>query len=698
MPEPDTELDVQITTKDIAYLRKVVADVGEPVEIDYLASKLRERIIRTRKVNFADRLIKVYDPANDYDVGDHIFRHFGKVRTSLRRNVDFNDYAEGEVYEKILQPERDYDLICVDWQDPLLKRQAKFLTKSGAQQYLPVRYGRAKRIVTRYLGPDKTERKRDEVIEQYRDNLLRQIRGKVIQDLYEQQEFVTWGPLWYLIDLLEEIEYDVIEQAGQMLEAGDGAVPTEGIVKEVFQLTPDSARFLHFRFSLNYMMENFFSENFYCLSHFAGGAWTSRAKVPKEFGSRPLRLSSAKVPAEIYRKEFSLPNERLDARLAEILHEEEEKLAGRVEGDTLVHVLTYNELVGGVLDVEDEASTFFPEDTRIVFTFDEQEYAATYHYESGFIAGLGECFLSARLVPGAILEIRGTGTPTRFEFGYVKSDQHLTYPQLQYNEDADLVHALRGTERECDCEIESHAFIPASDVDQIEQLRGRLKIDASLYDVLVTLFREYRPSFHPVTLWRATNIIRAADFRSVFSALTAFKSFYQIDDEGVDDYHLSPTQIGYGNIKKGVSHADFMRAERRPEHAEARFCRPKTYIVNVAEKHWSVARDYHLLPISHQTEHIEIRRQDRAVVVVEGEIQAAVQVASAKERLNPQLRKKFDHDAFISSVDVTILGEGACDDIEIYHVPDPGVFVELEAETFEDLMAHYDEAVETVEA
>ncbi|MAE70124.1 MAG: hypothetical protein CME06_06605 [Gemmatimonadetes bacterium] len=698
MPDPITEIDITITSKDIAYLRKVVSDVAEPVKIDFLAAKLRERIIRTRKVNFAERLIKVYDAANDFEVGDHIFRHFGKVRTSQRRNVDFDDYAEGEVYEKILQQDKDYDLICVEWQDPVLRRQAKFLSKAGAQQYLPVRYGRAQRTVTRYLGPDKTERKRDEVIEQHRENLLRQIRGRVVHELYGQAEFVSWGPLWYLIDLLEEIDYELIEKAGAILEAEDGAVSTERLVNDLFALTPDSPRFLHYRFSLNYMMENFFSENFYCLSHFAGGAWTSRTKVPKDFGSRPLRLASAKVPADIYKREFRLPDDRLDERLAEILHEEEEKLATRIDGDNLVHVLTYNELVTGTLDVEVEAAAFFPEDTRIVFIAGGEEYQTTYHYESGFVVGLGDCYQEVGLVPGAILEIQRTETPTRFELGYVKSDQHLHYPRIEYDEAADLVHVKRGSERTCDCEVESHAFVPAGDINQIEKLRGRMKIDVSLYDVLVTFFKEYRPSFHPVTLWRATNIIRAADFRSVFSALTAFKSFYQIEEEAVDEYHLSPTQVGYGNIKKGVSSGDFIRSERRPVEEGSRVCRPKTYIVNLEEKHWAVASDYHLLPISHETEHIEIRRHDRAVVVIDGEIQAAAQVVTSKERLNPRLQTRFNHPAFISSVDIEVLGEGACEEIEIYHVPDPGVFVELEAETFEELMEHYAEVGEVVEA
>lgn len=694
MPAQVIDLDIQITPKDIAYLRKVVSGVGEPVEIDFLASKLRERFIRTRKINFAERLIKVYEPTNDYGVGDHIFRHFGKVRTSQRRNVDFNDYAEGEVYEKIRQPERDYDLICVDWQDPLLKRQAKFLSKAGAQQYLPINYGRASGAVTHYLGPDKTERERDEVIEQHRENLLRQVRTKLVQSLYEQAEFVTWGPLWYLIDMLEEIDYEVIQSAGETLQSTEGAVPTEALVAELFSLTADAQRFLHYRFSLNYMMENFFSEDFYCLSHFAGGAWTSRRKVPKDFGSRPIRLSRAKVPAEIRRKEFVLPEARLDDRLVEILAEEDEKLATRLDGNTLVHVLTYNEFVTGCLDVPQDAASFFPEDTRIKFVRDDQEYSATYHYESGFVAGLEVLYRETRLVPGAILEFSRSDAPTVFRMGYVEADQKLRYPSLEYDPIIDAVRVRSGTEYEADCEVEAHAFVPAGDIEIVERLRTQLKVDIGLYQVLVKLFRDYRPSFHPVTLWRVVNVIREAGMRSVFAALSAYKSFYHLDDDSVDEYLLSQTQVGPGSIKKGISAKDFQPVESSIAEDEARICRPKTYLVNLTESHWEVARDYTVVPISDETERFEIRRHDRAVVLVDGEIQAAVLVVGAKEILNPSVRARFKHDSYISSVSVEILGQGPCEDIEIYHVPTPGDFVELEAETFDELLAYYAEAEE----
>ncbi len=156
-------IPIDITSRDVSRLQKVIAEVGEPVELDFLASKLRERIIRSRRINFADRLIKIYDPVNDYSVGDHIFRHFGKVRTSQRKNVAFDDYAEGEIYEKIPQPNRDYDLVCVRWEDPTVRKQAVFLQKRGAQQYLPVNYGRTKGNKVRFLGPDRTERDRNEV-------------------------------------------------------------------------------------------------------------------------------------------------------------------------------------------------------------------------------------------------------------------------------------------------------------------------------------------------------------------------------------------------------------------------------------------------------------------------------------------------------------------------------------------------------
>jgi hypothetical protein len=698
MSDQIPDIDILIIQKDITYLRRVISGVGEPVEIDFLASKLRERFIRTRKINFAERLIKVYDPANDYNVGDHIFRHFGKVRTSQRRNVEFNDYAEGEVYEKIRQRERDYDLICVEWHDPLLKRQAKFLSNSGAQQYLPVNYGRTPGVVTRYLGPDKSERERDQVIEQYRDNLLRQVRAQLLQSLYEQSEFIAWGPLWYLIDLLEEIDYDQIQKAGAMLEETDGPLATEKLVAELFGLTPDSPRFLHFRFSLNYMMENFFSESFYCLSHFGGGAWTNRAKVPKSFGSRPLRLATAKIPAEMARKEFVLPEERLDAGLRDILLEEEEALANRLDGDALVHVLTYNEFVSGSLNVPDDAARFFPEDTRLVFTGDEEEVAAhpvTYHYESGFIAGLTKLFRELKLVPGAILEIQHGETPTAFRLTYVKSDQKLHYPHIEYDPLIDTVRIQSGTEIEAECEVEPHTFVPAGDIEIIERLRSQMKSDAGLYAVLIKLFRDYRSSFHPITLWRMVNIIRDADMRLVFSALSAYKSFYHIDEERMDEYLLSPTQVGPGSIKRGISANEFLPVEAAQGGAETRFFRPKTYLVNLSEAHWEIARNYSLIPISDETECIEIRRYDRAVVLVDGEIQGAVHVTGSKELLNPVLRAQFKHDSYISSVNVEILGENPCDEIEIYHVPGLGDFVQLEAETFEELLSFYEETEES---
>jgi len=351
------------------------------------------------------------------------------------------------------------------------------------------------------------------------------------------------------------------------------------------------------------------------------------------------------------------------------------------------HVITYGELVSGTLTVPPVAAGFFPDDTRVTMTSGGNEFPTTHHYDAAFIDGLGSFYSTTGVVPGAILDIDRTDDPRVFAVDHRHSEQKFQYPELDYDPETDRARVIPGTERETDCEIISHAFVPPADIGLLEDIRNRMRVDEGGYEVLVKLFREYRASFHPLTLWHLGNVVRHMSLQQVLTILSSYKSFYRLDDETSEEFHLSAAQVGAGSLKKRASEKSG-GGLGAIDHA-GRYVRPKTYVINLTEAHWKIARGYSILPISSENDILDLRVNDRAVILVDGSIQAAGIVSSYMELVAAKVQSRLGDDAFFASVNLSLIGEGLCDSVELYHVSDDGLLAELDADTYHQVIDFY---------
>ena len=686
------EIKFSIGKKEVKELMKVLEKVKEPVSIDFLASRLKEILSEKYDFDLRERLIKVYESGNNYDEGDIIAKRFERLRVSQKGIVDFHNVATGTIYEKIMLKDNEYDLVCVDWDDQLVKKQAEFFRSNNAIQYLPINYGSGGLL--KYLGQSQKEAEKDEVLHQYEEELLARIKNELLNVLFFESEFINWGSRWYLIDLVEEVEYDVVLGIKEKLSKTDSALATEYFIKEFYKIGADDARFLHYRFSLNYTMENFFSDMFICLSHHSGGKWGLRADIPEGFGARPIRICSTKIESKLRSEKKVLPRELIEQPLLELGEKWKEEKNTRLTEQEFKIFINYNEFVTNSLDIGKELAGYFPDDTEIKLRDAENvEYPVIYHYKSGFIGNLEKIFTDNRLVPGSVITFKKTDIPELLdiEIEKGKEEEKLDYIKLDYNPELDRVGIL-SKHYVCDTIVDERLFIEHDKIEGLEDLRKEEKQSANLFQITIKLFKLYGVPLHPIKLWHLISSIVDVNLEDVSSILSLYKCFQHCKDEvNLGKYRMNPALIGTSNLKKGLKGKSIaVSGENRIEiDANKRFYRPKFYFTTLPSAHWTVIKKFGVLPMIRLSDNIEIRSMDKVAVLFDGEVGGALQVISERETIQPHLKKLFKPQEFTSMVECRIIGEGDFEEVEIYSPPETGSFVETDAETFSRIEEHY---------
>jgi hypothetical protein len=196
----------------------------------------------------------------------------------------------------------------------------------------------------------------------------------------------------------------------------------------------------------------------------------------------------------------------------------------------------------------------------------------------------------------------------------------------------------------------------------------------------------------PLEIAKLAYAISHMTIQETFSILSSYKCFQLVSDETVkDNFRLNPIHVATRAFKKNAKGnlVDFIEKKEDKIEKRPRFYRPRVYIYKLPMSYWNIAKDFDILPISSLAHTVDIRPQDRVVIMVENEVGAAVELKQVREFLQPHLRTLFKEKNFISSVDFKLIGEGTFTDITIYQTPETGVFVELDENTFARIKEYY---------
>jgi len=690
------EIKFTIGKKEVNELKKALEEVKEPVNIDFLSTRLKTILSSKFDFDLKGRLIKIYESGNDYIEGDIIAKRFEKLRISQKKIIDFRRIAAGTIYERIVLPDSEYDLICVDWEEPMVRKQTEFFRSNNAIQYLPINYGDPRD--EKYLGQDDEEREKDEVLIQYEKNLLDRIREDLLNVLFFEEDFINWGSRWYFIDLVEEVDFDVVVGIEKMLEKAKKPLPTEDFIKHFYNIGPDSSRFLHYRFSLNFTMENFFPDKFVCLSHHGGGKWALRADIPEQFGARPIRISTTKLGVKLSESRKSLPSELVEKPLNLLSEEWKREILDNVTRDEMKRALTYNEFVTNTLDITQNESMNFPDDSSIVLTDTEDgaEYRVTYHYRSGFFTGLEELYTKKKMIPGAILILKRTDEEDRFDLNVPEPGDGKTfdYVGLDYNAEIDRV-GITSMPFSGTMNVDERFFIETDKIEGLEDIRAEERISGDFFQTAVKIFKLYQVPLHPLKLWHLMSSIVDVSTDEVFTILSKYKCFQYCNDEvNLGKYRMNPSLIGSTNLKKGVKGKGLVITPkpRVVTDSRKRFYRPKCYFTTLSPAHWKIIKKYGVLPMGRLSNNLELRFRDKVAILFDEEnVGGAVEIVSEREMMQPHLRQLFKDDKFNCTADCRILGDGVYSGIELFAPPELGGAVETDADTFHKIEMFYEE-------
>jgi hypothetical protein len=688
------DLDITIDKKALKYLKKDLNKLKVPVNIDYLAENLKEYFANDVKEIIGSKLVKIYDPVNDYNQGDVVTRRFDKLRMSKKKEVEFNDYAVGIVYDKIYQENENYDLICVRWKDPSVMKQEEFYRSINAVRYYPVNIGRKPGKV-KYLGEEGRLEEKEKVEEELNAALTRFLRERLLDVIFDDEDLVNWGNLWYLIDLLEEVEYEKINRISKMLDSSRLPIATEKFIRDIFKVRTENPKFLHYRFSVNYTMDTYFKEKFICMSHFSGGKWDLRSKYPPDFGLKPIRITIPKFKKEEKKPNVLLEYDDLDENIKAIL-EPRETEKGNGEDDVWKVVLTYNELICGAIETTDAPAGFFPDDIEVVFydTANNSKYFVENHFGSKFISNLNKYFDSGNAVPGGILYIKKTDIPATFEIFRTETQEGKTYNRLKYNVQSDEV-TIKDETVEYTGEVDEFTFIDPLCISELESSRKKYHRFKNSFDVLIEIFRKFTGPIHFLKLVSLVNVIQKLPLEAVASALSAYKCFYHIEKNGEPGYFWLNTDLaGSAKLRKEISSRirEILSEDLLPKIEKVIYFKPKTYLYQMPEKVWNVAQQYEYLPLPLNFGNQEMHLSDNVVLMVNDVVQAAVRVNNVKEAIPPYIASELPKKEYIALIGCEVLGAGPCDAVEFPFPPDPGVLVEIDKNVFEQILEHYNQA------
>ncbi len=201
------------TEKDINYLYGLILDGGKSVPTSVLPQALIDQHCRQEEAVIGDELSKgaVYQPKDEYQIGDSII-------------FPVFEYALGVVVGTRLGRHPDYGDFTVI--------QVEFEEEDGAREFASKLEGEH-RLNRGAGGVDLLEAEGllspSELYELYGPS----IEAKLIASLQEREEFVTWGGMWFLKDLLLPVEEGHLNIAEALIEVKSMPLNPAGFLSDL---------------------------------------------------------------------------------------------------------------------------------------------------------------------------------------------------------------------------------------------------------------------------------------------------------------------------------------------------------------------------------------------------------------------------------------------------------------------------------
>ncbi len=480
--EPDFE--------DVEFIYELILEKGQPLPLEELALALVERAREKQKKELA-RLAEeglIYKPGNSYRPGQEIFLPaFGFARaTVLSTRPGYNpDYGEFEVVKVKFADGGEVREFASS-----LKKPHK-LDRETPEEWITRLAGDSRAVMERYGSV---------------------IGLAVARKLASEEEFVSFGNLWFLRALMPEVHEGHLNIAEAAIEMAQRPLPPAEIVKHLE--LPSSYPIDLQIFALNVAMTR--DNRFVQVGPKGQPLWFLQRFEPPEVAQEPERLVYSPLPYN---------REALSQELIEIIQSIEDEATEPdffadlpSPADSVTIALPYHHLRSGTLPITPRTAPFFPEGesgiTLINFvdgTRGEKFYGWAL-YSRKYVAGLRDWYEKIGATAGTYITLSRGRSPTEVIIKHTPRRIKKDWVKVARVQNERLTFEIQL--RQLTCDFDELMMVMEGERERIDGLKRKLDSSGkSLYEILIQIFPELlklspQGTVHSLTLYTAVNLVR----------------------------------------------------------------------------------------------------------------------------------------------------------------------------------------------
>jgi len=544
------EVNLNIESKDIKFLKDFLKGVKSPVEIDELTNQLA--LFKTES-KMSDK-VKIYDPKCDYKVNDLIYKEYhGKIPTGAKKHIELERGVVLRVVEVRSRFKEEIKLSYEGTSD--YKKYLDYLTRQKIELLLPHKTDKPCEK-PEYLEPKLDPRKfYDPLLSKDYNNL----KKKLIALLNKNADIAFAGGKTILVSNMMPIDVEVFEKIREFLTDNGISESTEFFVENFVKIKPDNDDFGAYCFALSFKMRNEYKIDFQQVNYEGWGKWNLISVIYY------LLKDSIISDENPFLKTISVESKKGSGTSRKKF---EEKL---FDDDVSKYFLSQREIVAGVIRLKQGIYDLGESiEVELVDESTKKTYIGYYYSESNLLMGLKEIFENYKVLQGSIITLSQI-EDTVFFFNIRTTKKGTVSEKIEYDENKKSFIVS-------DDKIASKVFINKSiyleqkDLIELENRIELFRASNSFNELLNKVFlefgvRERNFEIHVLKLYHILDLIAPVTLRTVLDAI--FENPAYIPSEKVHGvFYLDPSSISdlvQGEIEKKTIHEDLVKSDQNSE-------------------------------------------------------------------------------------------------------------------------------------
>lgn len=544
------EVNLNIESKDIKFLKDFLKGVKSPVEIDELANQLA--LFKTES-KMSDK-VKIYDPKCDYKVNDLIYKEYhGRIPTGTKKHIELERGVVLRVVEVRSKFKEEIKLKYEGTSD--YKKYLDYLTRQKIELLLPHKMDKPCEK-PEFLDPKLDPRK-------FYDPLLakdyKNLRKKLIALLNKNADIAFAGNKAILASNLMPIDTEVFAKIREFLTDSGRSESTEFFVENFVKIKSDSEDFGAYCFALSFKMKNEYKIDFQQVNYEGWGKWNLISVIYYLLkdsiisDDNPLLKSTvidSKKDSGGLRKKF------------------EEKL---FDDDNSKYFLSQREIFAGAIRLKQGIFEFDESiEVELVDESTKKTYNGYYYNESNLLMGLKEIFENYKVLQGSIITLSQV-EDTVFFFNIRTTKKGTVSEKIEYDEKKKLF-IVRDDKIASQVFINKSIYLEQKDLIELENRIELFRESNSFNELLNKVFlefgvRERNFEIHILKLYHILDLIAPVNLRTVLDVIFGNPAYIPSEKiHGV--FYLDPSSIGnlvQEEMEKKTIHEDQVKSDQDSE-------------------------------------------------------------------------------------------------------------------------------------